>query len=336
MLRAILALAVGSFAVGLQAADVVNIYSARHYDTDDALFQKFKTQTGITVKVIEGNSDALLTRLRREGKRSPADIFITVDAGRLNKAEAQGIFAPVTSKILTDRVPTNLRHPKGLWFGLTQRVRIILVSKTRVQPGEITRYEDLAKTKWRKRVLIRSSSNVYNQSLVGSLIAKYGDKRALAWCEAVVANMARRPQGGDRDQIRAVAAGEGDVAVANHYYYARLLTSPKEADRRAANAVRLVFPNQKDRGAHVNISGAGVVKTAPNKANAIKFLEFLVSDEAQKVFSAGNNEYPVVKSVPPPQVLKQFGTFKADTVSAHEFGRNNQKAIRLMDRAKWR
>ena len=336
MLRLITALAFGFVAVAAQGADVVNIYSARHYDTDDTLYRNFKDRTGITVKVIEGNSDALLSRLKREGKRSPADVFITVDAGRLNKAERQGIFAPVKSNVLAERVPSHLRHPEGLWFGLTQRVRVILASKARVKPDEITRYEDLAKPKWRKRVLIRSSSNVYNQSLVGSLIARYGEKRALAWCEAVVANMARRPQGGDRDQIRAVAAGEGDVAVANHYYYARLLTSSKEADRRAANAVRLIFPNQKDRGAHVNISGAGVVKTAPNKANAIKFLEFLVSDRAQQVFAAGNNEYPVVKSVAPPAVLKQFGTFKADAVSAHKFGNNNQQAIRLMDRAKWR
>ena len=336
MIRAITILAVALVAISARAAEVVNVYSARHYDTDDTLYEKFRAQTGIEVRVIEGNSDALLTRLRREGKRSPADVFITVDAGRLNKAEEQGIFAPVESKVLTGRVPRNLRHPRGLWFGLTQRVRVILVSRDRVKPGEITRYEDLANPKWRQRVLIRSSANVYNQSLVGLLIEQHGEDKALAWCQSLVANMARRPQGGDRDQIRAVAAGEGDVAVANHYYFARLLTSDKEADRQAANAVRLVFPNQKDRGAHVNISGAGVLKTAPNRAHAIRFLEFLVSDEAQKVFAAGNNEYPVVKGVDPPPVLKQFGEFKADVVSAHKFGQNNQRAIRMMDRAKWR
>lgn len=325
-----------AIAVPATAAEVVNVYSARHYDTDDTLYQKFQAKTGIQVKVIEGGSDQLLERLKREGKRSPADLFITVDAGRLNKAEDQGIFQRVDSKRLESRVPAHLRHPDGLWFGLTQRVRVILASKERVKPGEITTYEDLAAPKWRKRILIRSSSNVYNQSLVGSLIERHGEAKAFAWCRSLVSNMARRPQGGDRDQIRAVAAGEGDVAVANHYYYARLLTSDKPADRKAAQSVRLIFPNQNGRGAHVNISGAGLVKTAPNKANAIRFLEFLVSDEAQTVFAAGNNEYPVVKGVEPPAVLKQFGEFKADAVPAYKFGKHNRKAIRMMTRARWR
>lgn len=329
-------LACASLVPEARAQGVVNVYSARHYDTDDSLYEKFKEETGIEVRIIEGNSDELLERLDREGERSPADVFITVDAGRLNKAEEQGIFAPVESKVLIQRVPEHLRHPKNLWFGITQRVRVILVAKDRVEKGEITRYEDLAHPKWRERVLIRSSSNVYNQSLVGSLIAKHGEDAALEWCEKLVANLARAPQGGDRDQIRAVAAGEGDVAVSNHYYFARMLASEDEADREAAGALHLIFPNQKERGAHVNISGAGLVKTAPNKENAIKFLEFLVSEEAQKVFSAGNYEYPVVEGVEPPEVLKQFGKFKADPVNAHEFGKNNRKAIQVMDRAKWR
>jgi len=336
MLRAVALLLVSILARGISAEEVVNVYSARHYDTDDSLFETFEKETGIKVKVIEASSDALLERLEREGDRSPADVFITVDAGRLDQAEKKGIFAPVDSKILRERVPSHLRHPENLWFGLTKRVRVILVSKERVKPGEITRYEDLADPKWKGRVLIRSSTNVYNQSLVGSLIEEHGEEKAFAWCQALVANMARPPQGGDRDQIRAVASGEGDVAVSNHYYFAHMLTSKDEADRKAAETVRLVFPNQEDRGAHVNISGAGVVKTAPNKANAIKFLEFLVSKEAQEVFAAGNNEYPVVEGVEPPPVLKKFGEFKADDVSAHAFGKNNAKAIRLMDRAKWR
>ena len=336
MIRLLALIFLTSLAAHASAAEVVNVYSARHYDADDVLYQKFEKQTGITVKVIEGSSDALLERLRREGKRSPADVFITVDVGRLNKAEEHGIFVAAESKILSERVPKHLRHPKDLWFGLTQRVRVILVSKERVKPGEIARYEDLAKPRWHKRVLIRSSSNVYNQSLVGSLIEQHGEEEALAWCNALVANMARRPQGGDRDQIRAVAAGEGDVAVANHYDYARMLASDKAADREAAGNVRLLFPNQEDRGSHVNISGAGVVKSAPNRANAVKFLEFLVSEEAQQVFVAGNSEYPVVKGVEPPPELKQFGDFKADSVSAYKFGKNSQKAIRLMDRAKRR
>ncbi|MEM7232505.1 MAG: Fe(3+) ABC transporter substrate-binding protein [Planctomycetota bacterium] len=324
------------FTIGSRAEEVVNVYSARHYDTDDKLYQAFEKKTGIKVKIIEGGSDGLIERIKREGKRSPADVFITVDAGRLDKAEKAKILAEVESPLLSKRVPAHLRHPQGLWFGLTQRVRVLIVSKERVAKDAIARYEELADPKWKGRVLIRSSTNVYNQSLVGSLIQNLGDKKAKAWCEGVVANLARKPQGGDRDQIRGVASGEADVAVSNHYYFARMLGSDKKADRDAANACRLVFPNQKDRGAHVNVSGAGVVKTAPNRANAIKFIEFLVSDEAQKVFSAGNNEYPVVQSVSPPAVLKQFGKFKADSVSAYKFGNNNKKAILMMNAAKWR
>ena len=318
------------------ADEVVNVYSARHYDTDDALYKQFEADTGIEVNIIEGGSDALLERLRREGRRSPADLFITVDAGRLNKAEELGIFQPVNSSVLEERVPGNLRHPDGLWFGLTQRVRVILVSKDRVEDGAITSYEDLAKPEWKNRVLIRSSSNIYNQSLVGSVLETHGQDAALAWCRGLVANLARRPQGGDRDQIRAVAAGEADVAVANHYYYAMLLNSDEQADRDAANAVRLIFPNQDDRGAHVNISGAGVVKTAPNKENAIKFLEYLVSPQAQAIIASGNSEYPVTSDAKLTPVLEEFGSFKADDVSAYKFGKNNRNAIRMMDQAGWR
>ena len=316
-------------------AQEVNVYSARHYDTDDVIYQKFTETTGIEVRLIEGNSDALLERLKREGKRSPADVFITVDAGRLFKAEQQGVFQPDQSTILETRIPASLRHPEGLWFGLTKRARVILRSKARVQPGEITSYEALAEPKWKGRVLIRSSSNVYNQSLVGSLIEVHGEAQAEAWCRGVVTNFARKPQGGDRDQIKAVAAGEGDVAIANSYYYARMLSGTKE-EQEAAAKVQIVFPNQDDRGTHVNISGIGVVKTSPNKANAIKFIEYLTSKEAQRVFAAGNNEYPVVKGVETVPVLKKFGTFKEDVLNPAVFGRNNQKAVRMMDRAAWR
>lgn len=326
------------FLVSLQtvdAQDVVNIYSARHYDTDDKLYQQFEEKTGIKVQVIEGSSDALLERLAREGKRSPADVFITVDAARLHKAVEQGVFQSVQSATLEKKVPANLRHPGGLWFGLTKRARIIFVSRERVKEGEITSYEDLAKPELKGKVLIRSSTNVYNQSLVGSIIETHGDAEAEKWCQAVVGNMARAPQGGDRDQIKAVAAGEGDVAVANSYYFARMLKGTDE-EREAASKVRAVFPNQEDRGAHVNISGAGVVSTAPNKENAIKLLEFLVSKEAQNVFAAGNNEYPVVKGTPTVQVLRDLGKFKADVLNPAVIGENTPKAIRMMDRVGWR
>ena len=317
------------------AAELVNVYSARHYDTDDRIYSAFEEQTGIKVRLIEGKSDALLARLKREGKRSPADVFITVDAGRLFQAERQRVFQPISSKRLMTRVPANLRHPKGLWFGLTKRARIILRSKERVKEGEITSYEDLAKPKWKGRVLIRSSSNVYNQSLVGSMIVAHGVKGAEAWCRGLVANMARKPQGGDRDQIKGVAAGEADVAVANSYYYARML-SGTPAEKAAAAKVAVVFPNQDGRGTHVNLSGVGVCAHAPNKANAIKFVEFLSGELAQKTFAAGNNEYPVVRGVETVPVLRNFGTFKEDAVNAAAFGNNNLTAVRIMDRAGWR
>ena len=267
--------------------EVVNVYSARHYDTDDSIYEEFTSKTGIKVNLISGGSDALIERLQREGKRSPADIFVTVDAGRLFQAEEKGIFQPIESSFLKQQIPANLRHPDGLWFGLTKRARIILRSKDRTKEGDIQNYEDLADPKWKGKVLIRSSTNVYNQSLVGSIIEAKGKSGAEAWCKGVVANMARPPQGGDRDQIKGVAAGEGDIAVANSYYYARMLSGTDE-EREAASKVEVVFPNQENRGTHVNLSGIGVVKSAPNKANAIKFIEFLASDWAQGLFAKGN------------------------------------------------
>ncbi|MDB4654333.1 extracellular solute-binding protein, partial [Rubripirellula sp.] len=256
-------------------------------------------------------------------------------AGRLFQAEQKDIFQPISSPVLSRQIPANLRHPEGLWFGLTKRARIILRSKERTNKGEISNYEDLADPKWKGKVLIRSSSNVYNQSLVGSIIEAQGKSTAETWCKGVVANMARPPQGGDRDQIKGVAAGEGDVAVANSYYFARMLSGTPE-EREAASKVEVVFPNQKNRGTHVNLSGVGVVKAAPNKANAIKFIEFLSGDRAQEVFAKGNNEYPVAPSAQTIPVLKDFGAFKEDQVNAAKFGNNNTEAIRMMDRAGWR
>lgn len=314
---------------------VVNVYSARHYDADDALFERFTEETGIRVNLIEGRSDELLARLRQEGRLSPADVFITVDAGRLYRAEEQGVFQSVESDVLVDRVPEPLRHPDGLWFGLTKRVRVIVASRERVPTDLELSYEDLTDPRWRGRVLIRSSSNIYNQSLVASMIESHGPSETEAWCRGLVANLARTPQGGDRDQIRAVAAGEGDVAVVNHYYYAQMMAGG-EADRRAAESVRVIFPNQEGRGAHVNISGAGVVRSAPNRENAIRFLEYLVGSDAQETIAAGSHEYPVVDGVATTSILRTLDTFKSDQMNAAKLGKNNAEAVRIMDRAKWR
>lgn len=334
VLPALLALVLAAPVAG-QDEQVVNIYSSRHYDTDDALYRQFEEETGIKVNLIEGDTDALLTRIEREGNLSPADVFIAVDAGRLHQAVERGVLQGVESEVLSTRIPASLRHPEGLWFGLSKRVRVILLSPE-VPEDFVTTYEGLANTKLKGALLIRSSSNIYNQSLVASLLAHHGPKRTQEWARGVVENFARRPQGGDRDQIRAVAAGEGDVAVANHYYFARMLAGEDAADREAAGKLRLVFPNQDGRGAHVNLSGAGVVKSAPNRENAIKFLEYLTTVEAQKLYATANYEYPVLEGVELPEVLKNFREFEEDELNAAQLGENNREAVRIMDRAGWR
>ncbi len=329
----------GETAAADSAERVVNVYSARHYDVDSKLFERFQAETGIEVQLIEGDSAALLERLRREGEAGPADLFVTVDAGRLHQAEQEGIFQPVESAVLSERVPASLRHPESLWFGLTKRARVLVVSKDRVEPGAIATYEELAEPQWKGRVLIRSSSNIYNQSLMGSILAAHGEEAAEEWCRGVVANMARAPQGGDRDQIRAVAAGEGDIAVVNTYYLAQMIAADdKPEDQAAAAQVTVVFPNQgeEDRGTHVNISGAGVVRGAPNRDHAVQLLEFLTGDEAQNVWAGGNKEYSVVAGLAPVPELAAFGEFREDSINASVFGAKNKEALMVMDRCGWR
>jgi iron(III) transport system substrate-binding protein len=314
----------------------LNIYSSRHYQTDEALYERFTEQTGIRINRIEGKGDALIERIKSEGANSPADVLITVDAGRLWRADQAGLFQPVRSPTLEARIPPNLRHPQGHWFGFSSRARLILYNKAAVKPGEVERYEDLADPKWRDRICIRSGANIYNQSLLGSLIAALGEAEAEAWAGGVVANFARDPKGGDTDQIRSVAAGECDIGVANSYYYVRLASSKKAADRETAEAVGVVFPNQGDRGAHINVSGAGVLKHAPHRDAAVKFLEYLASAEAQSYFADGNNEYPVVEGVAPNAALRGLGDFKADPVNVAIYGENQPAAQRIFDRAGWK
>lgn len=326
-------------AVSAQAAGpkVVNVYSGRHYDTDRALYDRFTEETGIQVKLIESPADTLIERLKAEGKASPADVLITVDAGRLWRAEEAGLFQPVHSSVLDANIPASLRHPEGLWFGLSKRVRGIVYARDRVTSDEAPkRYEDLTDPKWRGRVCIRSSNNVYNQSLLGSIIAADGDDAARQWAAGLRANLAHDPRGSDTDQIRAVAAGECDVAVVNHYYYLRLATSTEPADRKVADTVRFVAPNQADRGAHVNISGAGVARYAPHRDYAIRFLEYLSTPEAQTLLASGNDEYPANPAVKPVEALKLIGPVKEDTVNAAVFGRNNAEALAIADEVGWK
>lgn len=318
------------------AADVVNVYSARHYDSDEALYDRFTEQTGIGVRVLEGDSDQLIERIRREGAASPADVMMTVDAGRLWRAESEGVFQPVESEVLSARIPERLRHPDGLWFGFSQRLRLIYYNRESFDPTGLERYEDLADPRYEDRICVRSSTNIYNQSLLASMIDAHGEDGAEAWAHGLVNNLARPPQGGDTDQIRGVAAGECEIAVANHYYFLRLQYSGDERDRAVADRVGIIFPNQNDRGVHANIGGAGVVAGAPNREAAVKFLEFLASDEAQDIFARGNNEYPVVEGVPKVEALDQWGELKVDNVNVSVYGRNNPEAVRIADRVGWR
>lgn len=317
-------------------AQEINLYSARHYDSDEALYQAFTDETGIEVNVIEGDSNQLIERISREGVASPADVMMTVDAGNLWRADQEGIFQPVNSDVLADRLPDAMRHPDGHWFGFSQRVRVIYYNRDTVDPSDISTYEELADDRWNDSICIRSSSNIYNQSLLASIIEHHGVDAAEDWAQGVVDNMARDPQGGDTDQIRGVAAGECDLAVGNHYYYVRLLKSDNIEDREQARRVGIIFPNQDGRGAHVNIGGAGVVANAPNRENAVRFLEFLASDTAQEQFAQGNNEFPVVSSVKREPVLESFGNFERDDVNVNALGENNPEAVRVFDRVGWR
>lgn len=314
---------------------VVNVYSARHYDVDENLYARFTEETGVEINLIEGDSAALLERLRREGEESPADVFMAVDAGRLHQAEQEGMFQSVQSAVLEQNIPEKLRHPEGLWFGLTKRARVIVYAKDRVQANEISTYEELADPAWKGRVLIRSSSNIYNQSLVSSIISAHGEEATEEWCTGLVANLARTPQGGDRDQVRAMAAGEGDVAVSNTYYLG-LMANGSDEDKAIMENVGVIFPNQGDRGTHVNISGAGVVRGAANRENAIRFLEFLTGQEAQAGFAGKNFEYPVVEGSPLDPFLEGLGSFEEDSINASVFAANNQKALMVADRCGWR
>ena len=330
-------IAVLPFVSAAASAAELNLYSARHYQTDEALYDNFTKETGIKINRVEAKDDALYERIKSEGANSPADVLITVDAGRLWRADESGLFQPVNSPTLKNVIPANLRHPDGHWYGFSTRARVIYYNKENVDPTGLDSYEDLADPKWKGQVCIRSGSNIYQLSLMSSLIEKHGEAAAETWAKSVVGNFARQPQGGDTDQIRAVAAGECGVAVGNTYYFVRLLRSGKAADKEVTEKVGVIFPNQGDRGTHVNISGAGVLKHAPNKEAAVKFLEYLASADAQRYFAAGNNEYPVVNGVDVGNpALESLGDFKTDTLNVAVYGINQPKAQMVYDRAGWK
>ena len=335
-----IALALAGLAVAATAwsqESVVNVYSGRHYQTDEALYAGFSKATGIKINRIEASEDAIIERIRNEGARSPADVMITVDAGRLWRAEQLSLFQPVKSATLEARIPESLRDPGGHWFGFSTRARVIAYSKARVQPGEIKTYEELAEPKWKGRVCMRSSTSIYNLSLMGALIDHLGEARAEAWAKGVRANLAQEPKGGDTDQLKSVAAGQCDVTVSNQYYYARLARSAKPDEKQVAERLGIVLPNQASWGTHVNISGAGVLKHAPHREAAVRFLEYLASDEAQRYFANGNNEWPVVQSVKVDNpVLNALGDFKRDRLNVAVLGKNQPSSQKIYDRVAWK
>ena len=313
----------------------INIYSHRHYDSDKILYKAFTEETGIKINVVKGGADQLIQRLISEGNNSPADILMTVDAGRLERAKKAGILQPASSKVLEKNVPIEMRDPEGYWYGLTVRARVIVYSKDRVKPGDLSTYEDLTNSKWEGRIVARSSSNIYNQSLLASIIAAKGKNKALEWAKEVRKNMARSPRGSDRDQARAVSAGLADVAIMNTYYIGILANSSDSSDREVAKNVGVFFPNQKDRGTHINVSGAGITASSKNKKDAIKFLEFLTMKRAQQVFGNVNYEYPLKIENNQSSLLKSWGSFKADKLNLSILGEKNSDAVKLFDRAGW-
>ncbi len=318
------------------AEQEVNVYSARKEALILPLLQRFEAQTGIEVNLVTGKADALLKRLEAEGRSTPADLFITTDAGRLQRAKDAGVLQPVNNPKLLQRVPVQLRDRDLNWFGLSERARVIFYARDRVDSSELSTYEALIDPRWKGRICIRSSGNIYNQSLVASMIEAHGVDKTEAWARGLVANLARKPAGGDTDQLRAAAAGLCDIAVANTYYYGRLVNSKKEKDRQVAESLGLFWPNQAGRGAHINVSGAGVTRHAKHREAAERLLEFLVSAEAQAWYAEVNNEYPVVADATVSSTLRGFGEFKADDLNLTSLGENNRAAVELMDRAGWR
>ena len=336
--RSLLAFAALAFTTGhaVDAAEVVNIYNSRHYGTDQQLWDQFTRDTGILVNVVDGTHEQLIQRMQAEGANSPADIFITVDAGRLAQASGLGLLQPIKSELLDSRIPANLRDPDGLWYGLAMRARVLVYAKDRLDPSQLSTYEALAEPAMKGKVLVRSSTSVYNLSLVGSILAADGPEATERWCEGLVANMARPPEGGDTDQLAALAAGVGDVAISNTYYLARLQASARPKDHEVGAKLAVFFPNQSDRGTHVNVSGAGVLRTAPHRDNAVKLIEYMTSPEAQRYFADVSLEFPANLEVPPHPVLAEWGTFKRDALNPAVYARNSAAAAMITDRCGWR
>ena len=317
-------------------AQEVNVYSGRKEALIKPLFDEYTNETGIRVNLVTGEADALIKRLELEGEKSPADLLLTVDAGRLYRAKEQGLLQAITSAQLNEAVPENYRDPEGYWYGLSVRARVIVYSRANIEPAQLSTYEALADPVWKKQLCVRSSSNIYNQSLVASMLAHHGEEDTEKWIRGLVGNFARDPKGGDRDQVKAVAAGQCNLALVNTYYLAGMLSSGIDNETATANKVSLFWPNQDGRGAHVNVSGAGVTRSARNKTAAVQLLEYLVNVPAQEWYGKTNREFPVRDGVAGDSILQSWGEFKADNLNLAILGEKNQAAVRAMDRAGWK
>lgn len=331
-----LALTAVVLASSLFASSEVNVYSHRHYDTDKQLFKMFEEKTGIKVNVVNAKASALIKRMETEGAKSPADVLITVDAGRLFQAKQKDLLQSIDSNYLTTNIPANLRDKDNKWFALTKRSRVAVYRIGSEVEGKLSTYEDLADPKFKGQIMVRSSNNIYNQSLLAAMIAHHGEEKALEWAKGVVANMAKAPKGNDRYQVKAVANGIGSIAIANTYYIGKMVDNKDVSQRESVKKVKIFFPEFKNGGTHINVSGAGVAKYAPNKENAVKFIEFMASKDAQELFAKGNYEYPVLAGVKSSDIVSSWGQFKDDTISINTLGENNAAAIRIFDKAGWK
>ncbi|MFA9373501.1 Fe(3+) ABC transporter substrate-binding protein [Poseidonibacter sp.] len=320
----------------LFASNEVNVYSHRHYDTDKQLFKMFEEKTGIKVNVVKAKASALIKRIESEGKKSPADVLITVDAAGLYAAKSKDLLQSINSNYLTTNISENLRDKDNQWFALTKRSRVVVHKIGSDVQNQLKTYEDLADPKFKGQIMVRSSNNEYNQSLLAAVIAHHGEEYALTWAKGVVANMAKEPKGNDRYQVKAVANGIGSIAIANTYYIGKMVDNKDKSQRDAVSKMKILFPKFENGGTHINVSGAGVAKYSPNKENAIKFIEFLASKDAQKLFAVGNYEYPVLKGVESSKLVSSWGEFKDDTISINTLGENNKAAVKIFDKAGWK
>ena len=321
-----------------ETSNEVNLYSQRHYAVDELQYKNFTEKTGIKVNVVKANADELIERLKNEGGASPADLFVTIDAGKLFNAREAGVLQKIPSENINQNIMRELRDPEGFWAPITYRSRVIVYSNERVNKSDLSTYEDLANPKWKNRLLVRSSSNAYNQALMSSLVANLGSENTESWASAVVSNFARDPKGSDRDQVKAIAAGQGDIAIVNSYYIGLLLASEKAEELSAGNSVSVFFPNQgeDDRGSHINISALGLIKSSPNKENAIKLIQYLTSEEAQDVYVNNSYEYPANSLVEPSQIVKSWGEFKIDKLNLNALGEFRPEALRIFDKTGWK